>query len=274
MVEPCITNPNPKAFYKKNKNMRLLLPITVVLLIFSTTLPAQNAYDSNGKRTGPWKGYYNDTTLRYEAIFNDGKPVGQMRRYDPNGSLAVTMDYYSGTDRCFTRMYDTDGSVRAEGVYDNREKDSTWIYMDRNGTVTMKEHYENGVLSGVTETYYPSGKRAQQLHYDYGEKHGPWIRFFENGDTMLKAHYVGGMLHGEYLSLYPGGKVQIAGNYHKDLKDGDWNYYSEEGDSLTVLKYDKGRVLNPEVMEKQVDQFLRMIEENEGTIPDPALPAR
>jgi antitoxin component YwqK of YwqJK toxin-antitoxin module len=88
---------------------------------------------------------------------------------------------------------------------------------------------------------------------------------------MLVASYRDGMLHGTYKTFYPGTKSQISGTYFEDVKDGDWNYYSEEGELVTVIRYDKGQVLNPEELEKIYETFIKQLEETEGTIPDPAL---
>ena len=243
--------------------------ILLLILILPFAANGQNEFDSNGKRTGPWEGYYSDGTLRYEAEFESGKPVGLMKRYDEKGILTATMDFYPGTDRCYAEMYSNRGRVIAKGVYESQKKDSTWIYLRSDGSVTMVENYDMDELSGPANNYYPSGNLSQQLHYSSGKKEGPWIRFFESGDTMMTATYLNGRLHGEYRSFYPSGEVSISGSYHRDLKDGDWTYLSEEGEVVSVIQYDQGDVLNPEELEKSYERFIQTIEENSGNFPDP-----
>jgi antitoxin component YwqK of YwqJK toxin-antitoxin module len=243
--------------------------IVLLILILPFTANSQNEFDSDGKRTGPWEGYYPDGTLRYEAEFKSGKPVGLMKRYDEKGNLTATMDYYPGTDRCFAKMFSDRGKVIATGVYESQKKDSVWIYLRSDSSVSMVETYKMGVLSGPTENYYPSGNISQQMYYSSGQKEGSWIRFFESGDTMMSATHRDGMLHGEYLSYYPGGQVSISGSYQRDLKDGEWSYFSEEGEVVSVIKYDQGDVLNPEELEKSYERFIQTIEENTGNFPDP-----
>ncbi len=241
----------------------------IILIILSFTANGQNAFDENGKRTGPWEGFYSDGTLRYKGEFKSGQPVGLMKRYDEEGNLSITMDFYQEADRCFAKMYSKNGCVIAKGVYESQEKDSTWIYLGSDGKVRMVENYEVGTLTGPVEYYYPSGSLSQRLHYRSGKKDGPWIKLFENGDTMTVSGYTLGTLHGDYFSYYPGGKISISGQYHNDLKDGDWSYFSEEGELLSVIRYNKGEVLNPEELEKSYERFIKTIEENEGNIPDP-----
>jgi antitoxin component YwqK of YwqJK toxin-antitoxin module len=246
-------------------NLTLLLILTLPFAVYG-----QNEFDSEGKRTGPWEGYYSDGTLRYEADFKSGKPVGLMKRYDENGILTATMDFYPGTDRCYAEMYSNGSKVIAKGVYDLQKKDSTWTYLRSDGSVSMIETYNMGKLSGPVKNYYPSGNISQQVQYSSGMKQGPWIRFFENGDTMMTATYQDGKLHDEYLSYYPNGKISISGSYYHDLKDEEWTYFSEEGDVVSVIQYDKGDVLNPEELEKSYERFIQTIEENSGNFPDPA----
>ena len=240
-----------------------------ILIIISLTASGQNAFDGNGKRTGPWEGVYSDGTLRYKGEFKSGRPVGLMKRYDEAGNLTITMDYYPQTDRCFAEVYSKNGRVVAKGIYESQEKDSTWIYLGSDGNIRMVENYEMGTLNGPVEYYYPSGNLSQRLHYRSGKKDGPWIKFFENGDTMTVASYTMGMLHGEFFSYYPGGEISISGKYHNDLKDGNWSYLSEEGELVSVIRYDRGEVLNPDELEKSYERFIKTIEENEGNIPDP-----
>lgn len=241
-----------------------------VILAFALSAFSQNAYDANGQRTGEWTGYYPDTTLRYEATFEAGKPVGIMKRYDQDGILAVELNYYRGTDRCAVKMFSPEGNVIALGVYDSQKKDSVWNYLGNDGTVRMIEKYKKGNLTDTTKSFYPSGKLSRIIAYSNNKKDGIWMQYFENGDTMMIASYTDDQLHGDYVAYYPKGKVQISGKYYYDLKDGDWKYYSEEEELLTVLKYNKGEILNPDVLEQSYEKFIKNIEENIGNFPDPA----
>ncbi len=247
----------------------------LILLIIVLTLPfsmqGQNRVNSDGERTGVWKGYYADSTLRYEATFRNGKPVGLMKRYDDKGRLSATMDFYTEQNRCFVKMYSNNGIIRAKGVYNDQKKDSVWLYLGADGKVRLEEVYSMGRLNGVSRSYYQSGNLSRKIRYSDGVKDGSWIQLFESGDTMLITHYKDGMMHGSYEAFYPDGTLQISGSYHRDFKDGDWKYFSEERDTLTVLRYDRGKLLNPEVLKESYESFIERIEENVGNIPDPAL---
>jgi antitoxin component YwqK of YwqJK toxin-antitoxin module len=243
----------------------------LIIVACSISASGQNALNAEGLRTGPWKGIYPDSSLRYEAIFENGKPVGLMKRYNKDGSMAATMNFYPGSDRCHVKMYSKSGKVNAIGVYEAQKKDSTWKYLGSDESVRMIENYKLGVLSGVSESFYPSGNLSRRITYESDKKTGEWHQFFENGDTMLVTYYKEDLLHGKFHSLYPEGKMQISGEYYEDIKDGTWVHFSEEGDSITTLHYDKGKVLNPEVLEKSYESFVKYIEDNLGNFPDPAI---
>lgn len=248
-----------------------IYPLTFVLALFiSSTALSQNALDENGNRTGKWKGSYPDNTIRYEANFKDGKPVGIMKRYNQEGILVVTMNFYDGTDRCHTKMLSETGETQAEGVYDKKLKDSIWTYFGSEGAVRMQESYNMGKQEGNSIGFYPSGNISQKLHYKDGLKHGSWIQFFENGDTMMTANYEMGVLNGSYLTYYPEGILQSSGEFVNDVKNGDWKYYTEEGEEKSTLNYNMGELLNPEVMEDSYEKFIKLIEDNLGNVPDPA----
>ena len=234
-------------------------------------LTGQNQFDEQGKKTGLWKGYYPDSTIRYEGTFKQGKPHGLMKRYDKDGVLSITLNYkYPQPERCFATLYSPGGKKKATGVYHQRSKDSTWTYYGMDEIVYLVENYSMGILNGKAHYYYPTGKIAQIMRFEDGLKNGPWLKFFESGDTMMVANYEDDILEGKYYTYYEEGDIQIDGAYKSDLKHGDWEYFSMEGDTMFVIKYDNGKVMNPEVMEARYEEFIQTIEEKEGNMPDPA----
>lgn len=246
-----------------------LLSLSFLFIGFNS-LEAQNQLDDEGNRTGPWKGFYEDGTLRYEGTFLSGKPVGTMKRYSAEGHLIVEMNFYEGTDRCHATMFRPNGTKRATGIYDAQEKDSVWTYYGSDETIRLSESYRDGQLHGPSVSYYPSGTISSKTLFRNGLKEGAHLKFFGNGDTMLIANYRNNKLHGEYLTYHQDGINQISGRYVNDLKDGDWSYHDEEGVVQSVIYYDHGNVLNPEELEKNYENFIQRLEENAGNIPDPS----
>lgn len=245
------------------------------LLLFSLLaidLSGQNALNDRGERTGKWTGYYPDSTIRYEGFFEDGAPVGTMKRYDTKGNLAMVMEFYPGTrgGRCLVELLSLSGKIQAKGIYQDQVKDSTWTYLSSDGSVRMTESYLRGKLEGEQRSYYPSGDLSQILHFKDNREHGKWIQFFSNGDTMLVAHYKLGVLDGSYKTYYPEHKEKISGIYRSGHMDGKWIYLSEEQELKSEIEYQMGVAISTDELERQYEEFIKMLEENEGKTPDPA----
>jgi len=68
-------------------------------------------YLDNGKREGPWKGYYESGGLRYKGSYKNNERNGFWSEYYENGSLID------------------------EGEYIDGEKEGKWVYYNEDGTV-------------------------------------------------------------------------------------------------------------------------------------------
>lgn len=235
--------------------------IFFIALAINLSLAAQNALDENGLKTGPWKVFHENDKIKYEATFDKGKPVGLMKRYGTDGSITASLYFYKNNDRCLVKMYSSAGTVEAEGIYDAKVKDSVWNYYGVDEGLRMTEEYKMGKLDGSTRSFYPSGNLSMTVHYNDGQKNGTWARFFDGGDTMMVSTYINDQLYGGFRTYFPDGKLQADGKYYKDLKDGDWSYFNEDGELVTMIKYDKGEVLNPEELEKNYEKFIKELDD-------------
>jgi hypothetical protein len=52
-------------------------------------------------------------------------------------------------------------------------------------------------------------------------------------------------------------------------RDGEWKFFDEEGKFLYHLKYERGRLLNPEVRDSIYNIQMRQMERDRNSIPDP-----
>ncbi len=256
----------PKSLMKYN---HFAIKIIFMLSLIPLSLSGQNRLDDQGNKTGSWKVYYPDSSLRYEAIFDNGIPVGIMKRYNPNGSLSAIMDFHVNPSKCYTKIHGKSGGIIAEGMYINQKKDSIWVYYSSDKSVRLKEYYSEGLLSGTSEDYYHDGNISQKTNYKDGVKNGQWLQFYENGNLMQSANYKNDKLHGIYEAYYPEEQLEISGSYIDDLKDGNWQYYGEDGEKKDLLIYDMGDIQNPEVLQENYEDFLKHVEDNIGNIPDP-----
>lgn len=247
----------------------LFIKLLVLFCIVPLTLSGQNLTDEQGYKTGPWKVNYPNGKLRYEATFDQGLPVGLMKRYNDKGELMAEMNFIPNTTRCYAKHYGGGKLLKAKGLYINQKKDSVWTYYRSNKTISLTESYKDGLLSGPVISYYPGGSISQEYIYLNGKKHGQWKQLFEDGKIMQRCNYTNDMLNGHYEAYYPEGQLEVEGGYIRNKLDGDWNYYTEEGELKQVLKYRMGEIQNPEDLQENYDKFIKHVEDNIGNIPDP-----
>ncbi|MFY9154154.1 MAG: hypothetical protein WAO52_19190, partial [Prolixibacteraceae bacterium] len=62
---------------------------------------------------------------------------------------------------------------------------------------------------------------------------------------------------------------EMDANYLEDVKDSDWRFFDENGELLYTLKYDSGRLLNPEVQDSMEQVKMGTYKTKEDLVPDP-----
>jgi len=254
----------------------------IVQLIFVSGLNAQQTYphkangdtifnqqDKLGEKTGWWKGTYPDGTTRYYGYFENGTPVGLMKRYRDDGTLQAKI-YFHENNEAFAKLYYNDGNLAAEGKYVNMKKDSLWKYYSFYSHELMaKERYKSGVKDSLSIKYYENGQVFEKLCWENGKKDGKWIQYFENGKLKLKGHYEDGTRKGDFKTYYPNGSLETDGKYKDNLMTGNWVFYLPDSTEEMSIEFEAGKAKNPEKLLKKQREFLKLIEENKGKIPEP-----
>jgi hypothetical protein len=75
--------------------------------------------------------------------------------------------------------------------------------------------------------------------------------------------------NGLCLVLFENGRMEMEAYYHDNLRDGEWKFYNSSGDFLYSLKYDKGKLLNPEVRDSIDNIQMQELDKQKHLIPDP-----
>lgn len=207
----------------------------LILLIFLLVCPplqaqeAGNQYDENGKRHGPWKGYYEDdpSQLKYEGAFEQGKEIGLFKFYQPGLKKPVATRFFSpDSDIAEVQFLAQNGKVISEGKMRGAKRIGQWKYYHKNpDKLMMTENYENGVLNGEKTTYFENGNIAEKSFYKNGLLHGERILYSLNGVILEQMVYVDGALHGPAKFFNGKGELLSEGNYRNDQHHGIWKYY-------------------------------------------------
>jgi len=255
-----------KFFYKAEEMQKLI--IAIVFFLPFTLFAQINQTDVNGLRQGLWKKEQLNGKLLYEGNFKDGKPVGKWKRFHEGGQVKAIINYETGSDSAFAQLFDEWGKKVAEGNYVDEKKAGRWIYFTENRKVA-DENFVDGVKQGVSRKYYVTGELLETSDWKDGKQEGNYRVFFKNGGPFLECKMSDNKRNGLCLSYFQNNKVELEAHYRAGLRHGDWNYYDETGKLVYTLKYDSGKLLNPEVRDSLNTLELQYIDKSKGHFEDP-----
>ena len=214
-------------------NIKRLFRLCLFFLCFfqSVCLVAQkiNQFDENKKRTGVWRKYYPNKTIRYEGEFKNGKEIGVFKFYRegyPN-MPSIVKTYTLNNDTVSVAFYTTKGKPESKGFFIDKSRVGRWIYYFNNGNVMSEEFYNNGQLEGKVVNYYPNKKPTEITFYKSGVKEGLSQKYSSDGILIEEVTYKNGKLNGlaKYFEL--NGNLKEKGIYKDGKRFGKWEFYMD-----------------------------------------------
>ena len=197
-------------------------------LLLTTIAFAQdfNKLDSDGKKQGLWKGFYEQSKrLRYEGTFDHGKEVGLFKFFDDTkaGTVIATRAFNTNDNSCFTIFYNQKNNKVSEGKVVNKQFEGEWKYYHENSPKIMTtEFYVNGKLNGVRKVYYLSGKIAEETPYVDGLKHGNYKKYTETDIILEETIYKNGEYDGPAIFRDSNNQIAGQGLFKNGKKVGMW----------------------------------------------------
>ena len=207
-----------------------------VMLFFSCFFLSQtsfgqkiNQFNTQNKRTGVWKKYYQNKRIRYQGQFKDGKEVGVFKYYDISDSRNpnIVKKYNQKNDSVSVTFYTISGKKQSEGIFVNRKREGKWVYFFDKQNIMSTEVYKNGKLNGKVINYYPNGKEAEITYYKFGVKEGLSQKFSSAGILIEAVNFKNGKENGiaKYFEL--NGNLKETGEYKNGKRIGKWEFYLE-----------------------------------------------
>lgn len=245
--------------------------IILIFLLVANGVFAQNGVnqvDAQGRKQGFWTKKDAQGKMVYQATFKDDKPMGEMKRFHPNGKVKAILNFTEGSDVSDARLFDEAGRLIAQGKYEDQKKIGEWKYFLDNKIVST-ENYVNGEKNGLSKRWFKSGELLEESNWKDGKLHGIYRSYFQNGKKYIECKYVDGRRNGTFQTWFTNGTIELDGFYTNDVRDKDWFYYDERGDKLYTLKFDKGKLLNPEVQDSIDAAQGGEYKTKEDNIPDP-----
>ena len=231
-----------------------------------------NYLDINNKKQGFWCKRDAQGNKIFEGTFKNDVPVGEFKRFHPNGKVKHLMNYSAENPLTVSvETFNEQGILVAKGEFYDQKKHGVWQYFE-NKQLIAEDTYNKGTLDGTSSIYWQTTKNkqiAEIKNWSQGEKDGPWLWFYESGQVRMNANYAHNKLDGKFTVYYANGVQLLSGVYKNDRRDGDWIYKNEDGSTKIVLKYANGKMLNEDEFEREQT---RQINEQWKNVPDFAEP--
>lgn len=198
---------------------------------------------------------YPNGNVKMEGAFENGKPVGEVKRYHENGVLQG-IQRFAADGSSKAEIYAGDGTLSARGKYVGHNKEGLWHYYASSGYTFMMENYENGVRQGETLVFSADSVVLERMFYVDGLLNGERISYYPYGNVMTKYTYEMGVLNGLYQFFFESGSIGEEGMYLNGKKDGIWKIYDVESPEVQEIIYVEGEIENKSEIDAKLQEKL------------------
>jgi antitoxin component YwqK of YwqJK toxin-antitoxin module len=221
-----------------------------------------NRFDSEGKKHGNWKYFYENGNLQLECIYKHGLRNGYYKEYDIDGKLLFAYKFVDGEKQEYvaelTKLdikteYYPDGKLKIKATYKDDKPEGVWREYSEEGEVEKSYIYKYGIVIGegiITEEgekvglwkeYYDDGLLKGEGYYDHDKRVGPWTYYHRNGEIEQTGSYDDlGLPEGEWRWYYSSGILQRKESFTDGLADGLMSEYDRLGNIVIEGNYWKG----------------------------------
>jgi antitoxin component YwqK of YwqJK toxin-antitoxin module len=198
---------------------------------------------------------YPNGNVKMEGYFENGNPVGEIKRYHENGVLQGVQRFEAdGTSSAI--IYDGEGTLSAKGKYKGYKKDGLWHYYASAGYTLMMENYEGGVRQGEALVFSADSVVLERMFYVDGVLNGERVSYYPYGNVMTKYTFEMGVLNGLYQFFFESGSIGEEGMYVKGKKDGVWKVYDVESPVVQEIIYVEGEIQNKSEVNAKLQEKL------------------
>jgi antitoxin component YwqK of YwqJK toxin-antitoxin module len=201
----------------------------------------QGMIDSLGRRTGKWKLFYPDGTLRSEGEYVHGKKEGPWNYFYSNGQKEQKGAYKDDLPTGQWQWFFPDGKMHREEMYRRGKEDGHAVEYDEAGNVINEGDYSDGAKSGpwilTINDHHEEGSYAD------GERDGLWIWTYANGNKAFQGEFQVGVPIGRHKYWLEDGKESMTGEYEGGEMNGRWDYFDENGLLILQMEYEAGQVV-------------------------------
>ncbi|TXF91365.1 toxin-antitoxin system YwqK family antitoxin [Neolewinella aurantiaca] len=211
--------------------MKRLVPIFALLALFfyacGDGLEQKEETDALGFR------------VEYKVDPETGLKEGALRRYDPQGNLAIEENYLEGKLEGKRKVFTPEGKVIVEENYKADEFDGDYITYDSTGVISGKGQYIDGAMNRAWYRFYPNGKVQEVVTFVDNAENGPFREWYQNGQPKASGAYLNGDKEHGKLHLYTeAGQLERVMNCEVGVCNTIWSpdstFVAPEGVDMTM----------------------------------------
>lgn len=202
-----------------------------------------NRFDSDKRRHGPWKWFYDNGLVKTEGNYKHGLKNGFFKEYASDGNLQSITKYVDDVKQEqaaelakleLKRDYYPDGKIKVEATYRNGLAEGIRREFDSLGNIEKSYIFKNGVIVG------------QGIISANGQRQGIWKEYYSNGQIKAQGAYRNDLRNGEWEFYHNNGTLEQKGTYNDNGKpEGKWMWYFSNGALLRQENFRNGLLDGP-----------------------------
>lgn len=212
---------------------------------------SEGLMDEAGRKTGEWKEFYEDGSLRAYGKYVENKRNGEWVFLFPNGNIEQKGFYRENKyDGIWIWYYDTGEIWRSEEYLRGRE-DGEFSEFNRDGSIIAQGLYVDGRKEGAWLIH--SGDHLEKGEFRDGLKEGKWKYYYSNEKIKFEGTFIQGQEDGKHLWYFENGRIEEERFYIYGSKEKVWKRYLEDGtlDLSITYRNDKEYKINGKIIEKK-----------------------
>ncbi len=162
-------------------------------------------------------------------------------------------------------LYYKNGKVSSEGMMKNGKPDGYWKTYYMTGVLKSEGNRVNYILDSIWVFYNNAGDTVKRINYILGKKSGYLYTYNTDrkadmeyiGNIIAKELYINDKKEGTSYYYYKNGKLKSTVEYTDNQKDGITREYDEKGRLITILRYNKGTIIEREKINRVDENRLK-----------------
>lgn len=186
---------------------------------------AEGTYDDKGAKTGIWKYYHTNGTLKSQ----EDHTTGEVTIYNEDGRK--TQHFYLKNDAIdgAVEIFSSCGTLREQVMYSEGKRNGPGKSFFSSGKVDMTYQYAADKATGEFLSYFENGQLFSRTFYQQGKFEGPYTEYFINGKLRMTGTYRDGSAEGEWKYYHKNGQLEKSGAFKKGTSIGEWTFYNKDG---------------------------------------------